>query len=42
MKNISNLEVQIILLIEKYEKLNINQNIIIDLKSILLKTNEDG
>ena len=42
MKNISNLEVQIILLIEKYEKLNINQNIIIDLRSILLKTNEDG
>ena len=42
MKNISNLEVQIILLIEKYEKLNINQDIVIDLKSILLKTKEDG
>ena len=41
MKNISNLEVQIILLIQRYEKLNINQDIVIDLKSILLKTNED-
>tara|TARA_R110001632_G_scaffold2415_1_gene10806 strand:+ start:409 stop:537 length:129 start_codon:yes stop_codon:yes gene_type:complete len=41
MKNISNLEIQIILLIQRYEKLNINQDIVIDLKSILLKTNED-
>tara|TARA_R110001606_G_scaffold2504_5_gene10984 strand:- start:3451 stop:3573 length:123 start_codon:yes stop_codon:yes gene_type:complete len=37
MREISNLEVQIILLIQKYEKLNINQDIVVDLKEILLK-----
>tara|TARA_R110000796_G_C14553458_1_gene434116 strand:- start:386 stop:511 length:126 start_codon:yes stop_codon:yes gene_type:complete len=41
MKNISKLEIELILLIERYKKYNINGDIVIDLELILSKINED-
>ena len=37
MKQITSLEIEIILLIEKYESIRINQDIVIDLRLILEK-----
>tara|TARA_R110000851_G_C13072996_1_gene565027 strand:- start:1359 stop:1481 length:123 start_codon:yes stop_codon:yes gene_type:complete len=37
MRQVSKLEVEIILLVEKYQKLNINKDIVIDLELILEK-----